>query len=340
MKRVLCATAVAAAVSWAGIPARAITVPASDMRQNLFESCFLNEKEGWMVGDLGRIYHTTDGAKTWERRDAAAGEGSLSFVSISCIDAQHLWAAGQKGLIARSNDGGKTWQTQSSGTERHLLDIAFSTPERGIAVGDFGTMLRTEDGGTTWSKIPLPHDTKLPPDVAEVVDPGDVVLYDIAFAGPDAMWVVGEFGVILASTDGGLTWHPQDSPVERSLFGVSFSDPQHGWAVGLESTLLATSDGGVTWHKQEVTTPKGFALALYDVKVRGSYGWAVGESGFLLNSKDAGETWQLVKVPVQMGSSWFRGVSLLPDGRGFLIGARGLVLAADRDTFTPLKQRF
>jgi len=30
---------------------------------------------------------------------------------------------------------------------------------------------------------------------------------------------------------------------------------------------------------------------------------------------------------------------LLADGRGFVVGARGLVLAADRDTFTPLKEQ-
>ena len=104
--------------------------------------------------------------------------------------------------------------------------------------------------------------------------------------------------------------------------------------------MLATVDGGISWKKQEVQTPKGFALALYDVQVRGNYGWAVGDNGFLLNSKDAGATWQPVQVPVQMGSAWFRGVSLLADGRGFVVGAKGLVLAADRDKFTAMKERF
>src|SRR5262249_6823828 len=163
------------------------------------------------------------------------------------------------------------------------------------------TLLRTEDGGTTWSKVALPADLKLPADVAEIVDPGDVVLYSVAFADADHAYAVGEFGTILASDDGGATWHQQPSSVETSLFGVSFADPQRGWAVGIEATLLATTDGGATWHKQTVETPKGFLLSLYDVQVRGNYGWAVGNSGFLLSSKDAGATWQLAKVSVQMG---------------------------------------
>lgn len=227
---------------------------ASDVRQNLYDTCVVNEHEGWAVGDLGRIFHTVDGAQTWELQNAGT---KRPFVSIACPDATHVWAAGQAGEIAHSSDGTKTWQMQNSGTNRQLLQIAFANTQRGLAVGDFGTILRTDDGGATWSKIALPDHIKLPPDVAEVVDPGDVTLYSVTFANADAAWIAGEFGVILASTDGGLTWHGQDSPVESSLFGVSFTDQQHGWAVGLEATLLATVDGGISWKKQEVQTPKG-----------------------------------------------------------------------------------
>jgi photosystem II stability/assembly factor-like uncharacterized protein len=247
---------------------------------------------------------------------------------------------GQAGEIVYSSDGGNTWKPQSSGTKRQLLDVAFANTQRGIATGDFGTLLRTDDGGTTWTKISLPEDTKLPADVAEVVAPGDIVLYGATFVDVEHAWIVGEFGTILVSADGGLTWRPQPSPVETTLFAVSFVDPQRGWAVGLESTLLVTADGGSSWRKTDIETPKGFSLALYDIQVRGNYGWAVGNSGLLLNSKDAGATWQLVSVPVQMRGSWLRGVSLLPDGRGFVCGARGLVLAADRDSFRPLRERF
>ena len=309
---------------------------ASDLRQNLFSVCYVSDQDGLMVGDLGRLFRTADGGKTWHYQSSPS---KRSFVALACPDKSHVWAVGQAGEIIFSNDGGVTWKPQQSGTERQLLDVAFATPQRGIAVGDFGTLIRTEDAGATWTKVPLPPDMKLPPDVADVVEPGDVVLYAATFADAEHGWAVGEFGVILATTDGGSTWHPQTSPIETSLFGVSFADAQRGWAVGIESTLLTTTDGGTSWQKTAVETPKGFAIALYDVQVRGNYGWAVGNNGYLLNSKDAGATWQLVKVPLQMGSAWLRGITLFPDGRGVIVGARGLVLSADRDKFTPSKER-
>lgn len=337
MKKLVCVVFAACIAAPGAVAGAADRVTAATIRQNLFSTCFVNEKEGWAVGDLGRVFHTTDGAKTWERQTLA---GTHSFVALTCPDSQHLWAVGQAGDVVQSSDGGKTWQPQKSGTNRQLLDVAFANTQRGVAVGDFGLLIRTEDGGNTWTKIALPEDTKLPADVAEVVAPGDIVLYSVSFVDPDHAWVVGEFGTILVSADGGASWRPQQSPVETTLFGVSFADQQRGWAVGLESTLLVTTDGGISWRKTDVETPKGFSLAFYDIQVRGNYGWAVGNSGLLLNSKDAGATWQLVNVPVQMRGSWLRGVSLLADGRGFVVGARGLVLAADRDSFTPLRERF
>ena len=337
VKHTLCAVAAAAAISCAQSGAAAQTLSAAEFRQNLFATCFISDQEGWVVADLGRTFHTVNGAKTWERLGASTKRAA---VSITCPDRDHLWAAGQAGLIWHSDDGGRTWQPQQSGATRQLLSIAFVNLQRGLAVGDFGRLLRTEDGGKTWTRIALPQNIKLPPDVAETVDPGDVVLNSIAFTDPDHVWIAGEFGVILASTDGGLTWESQDSPVQSTLFGIFFADQQRGWAVGLESTLLRTTDGGKTWQKQEIETPWGFSLALYDVAVRGTYGWAVGNSGLLLSSNDGGETWHLVNVPVEMGSAWLRGLSLLPDGRGYIVGASGLVLATDRDKYTPLKERF
>lgn len=315
------------------------TVEANRLRQNLYSTCFVTEDEGWAVGDLGRIFHTTNGGLSWEIQNAGT---KRPFVAVTCLDNQRLWAAGQAGQIAMTADGGKTWKTVTSGTDRQLLDIDFADANVGLAVGDYGRIIRTTDGGNTWSPVAVPPDTKLPPDIAEVVEPGDILFYAVHFADAQHAWVVGEFGVILASSDGGQTFVPQTSPVETTLFGVYFADAQRGWATGMEATLLQTTDGGVTWTKVPVETPKGFALALYDIAVDddSKVGWAVGNNGYLLNSMDAGQTWQRAQVSKQLGSVWFRGVSILPDGRGFAVGSNGMVVATDQKSHKALKERF
>jgi photosystem II stability/assembly factor-like uncharacterized protein len=306
------------------------------VRQNLYATCFASESVGLAVGDLGRIFHTTDGAKTWEIQTVGT---KMPFVAAACIDEKTAFIAGQAGQIAQTTDAGASWTLLKSGVERQLLDIAFVDGRTGIAVGDYGTILRTEDGGVTWSKVAVPADTQLPEEYFGIVDPGDIVIYSVAWGSPNTVTVVGEFGVILRSNDGGRSFQSQVSASDKTLFGVFFADDQRGWAVGMESTMITTTDGGVTWAPQQVKSPPGFSLALYDLEILGNVGWAVGNSGFLLTSTDAGLTWNLVDVPPQLGSYWFREVALLPGGKGFIVGSTGMVLTINGTTFTRNKDQ-
>lgn len=306
------------------------TEPVDDVRQNLFAACFLNDREGWVAGELGRVFHTTDGGKSFSRTATGTARGLLA---IACFPNKTIIAVGQLGLAIRSRDGGKTWENLPTNTKRTLLSVAFATPEIGVAVGDFGTIIRTTDGGTTWSTVAMPTEVNLPVDVAEVVQPGDVLLYDVTFTTSTRGIAVGEFGTIFVSDDAGGTWVSQKSPVEITLFGVGFTDTQRGWAVGLESVMVSTTDGGATWQRQEIPAPTGYFLALYDVAVVGKYGWAIGDRGLLMQTSDAGATWKLSDVPIRLAGTWFRGITITPDASGFIVGNRGIVLATQKDAF-------
>lgn len=336
MKRGVIVIACAALAAWVSSSAvwSAEKIGPSDLRPNLFGACFLNAQEGWVIGDRGRIFYTTDGGKTLERLDAGT---TRAFLSIACFPDKSLVLTGKSGIIYRSPNGGRTFEAQPSGVERNLVSVAFGDQRIGLAVGDAGTILRTQDGGSTWQKIPVPDDIPLPEEVADVVERSDILFYDVTFPTPDRAWIVGEFGVILASTDGGLTWTAQKNPVQSTLFGVAFADGDNGWAVGMSAVMLRTRDGGATWARVDIPKRPGFSLSLYTVAVRGHNAWAIGDSGFLLASSDGGETWKLVDVPIQLAATWLRGLSLTADGHGMITGADGLLMTTEGQTFTPLR---
>ncbi len=326
----------AAACSIAAVANAVDTVSPDAVRQNLFSACLLNENDGWAIGELGRAFHTADGGRTFVKSETNTHRGLLS---VACLPDGTVYVVGQAGLAMRSKDRGATWETLKTGAEKNLISVKFPTPDLGIAVGDFGTIIRTEDGGTTWTKIKLPDDVPLPEEAAEVVDPGDILLYDVAFPTPDRGWIVGEFGTIFTTTDGGKTWVAQKSPVESTLFGVAFTDVDHGWAVGIDSTMARTADGGATWERVKVPTRSGFPLAIYDVAVAGNYGWAIGDSGFLLHSSDGGASWTLTDLPIALAGNWFRGVSLTDGGTGLIVGANGLMLMTTGDQYRQLNKK-
>ncbi|MBM3241900.1 hypothetical protein FJZ31_36985 [Candidatus Poribacteria bacterium] len=90
----------------------------------------------------------------------------------------------------------------------------------------------------------------------EIVRRGDweTNFNDVHFVDARNGWAVGEDGVIAHTTDGGVTWTPQNSGTTNSLIGVDFVNANEGWIVGGNGTILHTINGGATWipHAHQV----------------------------------------------------------------------------------------
>ncbi len=315
-------------------PATGTPVTLREVRQGLFGACFASERDGWMVGELGRIFHTADGGETWERQEAGT---KRPFLAVACLDARTAWIAGKEGIVYGTTDGGATWSEARTGSARHVFGLAFANAARGHGIGDFGTMVHTEDSGHTWSVTRVPPEVELPASALDTgVDPGDVNLYAIAYGDADHAWVVGEFGTIMASDDGGRTFRQQHAPVESTLFGVSCTDAGHCWAVGIDGVILRTVNGGAAWTAETAPVAQ---RSFYDVVVQGQQGWIVGAAGTILRSGDGGASWTIEPLPIQLAANWIRAVTLGPGGRGLAVGAEGLVFRLHGATLERLGER-
>jgi photosystem II stability/assembly factor-like uncharacterized protein len=141
-----------------------------------------------------------------------------------------------------------------------------------------------------------------------------VSLWDVAFVDAQRGWAVGEGGTIVATTNGGATWTPQDSGTTAILRGVAFVDAQRGWTVGDNGTILVTTDGGVSWTAQI----QGTTWPLYDVVfLDAQRGWAVGEWGTIVATTDGGMTWT-AQDSATTRRLW--GVAFVDGQRGWAVG--------------------
>src|SRR5581483_3777188 len=82
-----------------------------------------------------------------------------------------------------------------------------------------------------------------------------------SFVDANTGTVVGEYGTIVRTTDGGNSWTIQANDTTQTLWDVSFTDVSHGTAVGEGGTIVTTTDGGANW----VTQPSGTTLQLRGV---------------------------------------------------------------------------
>jgi hypothetical protein len=83
---------------------------------------------------------------------------------------------------------------------------------------------------------------------ADPVASGIVTL--VTSVAPDSFWIAVDHGPLLASTDGGSTWAPQNLPASGGVMQLTFTNARYGWALLYTyGTLYRTSDGGVHWVK-------------------------------------------------------------------------------------------
>ena len=114
-------------------------------------------------------------------------------------------------------------------------------------------------------------------------------LYGTKFIDPEHGWVVGAFGVIAVTADGGQTWQTQPSKTTQQLYDVDFVDAKTGWAVGRQGVLLHTGNGGASWESQRSGTEQHlFSIDFVDAQ----HGVAVGDFGTILITADGGEHWE------------------------------------------------
>lgn len=159
-------------------------------------------------------------------------------------------------------------------------------------------------------------------------------IYGVDLVDHDEGWVVGAFGTIYHTRDGGRTWEAQHSGTKRNLFSVAFADRRHGWIVGAQATVLHTADGGKTWKVQKTPVPPEKHLFKV-VAIDAQHAWAVGDWGAIAMTADGGRHWE--------DRSLSRDVILycvsFPDARhGWIAGEFGTVLATSDGGKTWAKQ--
>ncbi len=119
---------------------------------------FINDDEGWVVGDAGLIGGTNDGGNHWKSL-AKTDESIYDTYSPNGVD---VWAVGSGGRIMHSPNGddfwwnssqdqgnNTVWNIQGAGlTTNFLRGVHFTSPTNGYVVGNGKTLLKyTEVSG-------------------------------------------------------------------------------------------------------------------------------------------------------------------------------------------------
>ena len=335
-------------------------------REDYYDAFVLDANNAWVSGGRGLILHVTNKGQDFAMLETGVQK---AIYEVDFATAEDGVAVGQDGIVLKTGDGGKTWNRIP--IELPLQDWQVAQPHyfavsRGAdaqhiwAVGPVGAIIRSQDGGETWENLSLWCDmsfdnfaTSDPADDPEStlrLNPCDVTLNGVSFPTNTDGWVAGEFGIILRTQDGGVTWQRQrnvhnlpkytrpELPEEEAirqripplyiedlfLIDVDFRSAQEGYVTGESGTLLQTTDAGETW----TNIPSGSFNTLLSVTAapdNNRSDFATGVLGTLASATS--DAWQLDEDVRQDVLTWIRTASFSADGQfGIACGGKGTVL--------------
>lgn len=303
------------------LPARAADLRTFD-DANLHAVQFIDEFEGWAVGDQGTIWHTMDSGKTWDRQPAAT-RATLTDVCMQDYRVGYVvgreslaFNPGSTGTVLWTREGGGRWHLQSRQFLPGLQQIHFDNADNGWVLGETSIanstgVLRSKDGGKQWNRLQGPRVAG--PLAGAAIAPGKSIV-----VGVDGYAALMQQGAIKAFN---VNW----------LSGTAIrdvgSDGTTTCLVGDQGQLRLSQDGGKTWNAPRLPIPVEAQRSwdFHSVSVVNGHIWVIGRPGsVVLHSWDSGKSWKIQRTgqPLPMNALAFADTR-----HGWAVGDMGTILA-------------
>lgn len=255
-----------------------------DQNASFMDLAILDANTCYAVGLKGLVYKTTDGGTTWNQQSTGSSDNITSVYAISGV----VYATTESGRILRNSDGA-SWESFSMeglfGNE-----VYFYNSSKGYLTGGVkGKIGISDNAGASWQIV----ETNYPGLIRKVQFVSETEGF--ALAQEYNKQSNSASGVVLKTTDGGVSWTKVHEEANGKLNDLNFTSATQGLIVGHNGLILKTTDG-VTFS----TVASGTTRSLNAVTSTNQYVfYAVGIKGTLLKSTNGGVTWSALANPGQ-----------------------------------------
>jgi len=283
------------------------------------------------VGEKGHIIYSDDRGQSWEQGDVPV---SVALTGVTFATGQHGWAVGHSGAVLHTSDSGSSWELQFDGMRAAELAIASKEEQISELEARIEQAPEDEKGDLEWALDDIYFTLE---NIQADMDVGPVNPFlDVWFENANHGFVVGAYGMMFRTKDGGKTWSdwaPKlDNPQSFHLNSITRITGGALVVVGEAGQIHVSVDGGDTWQRRESPYTGSFFGVLGTGQVNEIL--VFGLRGNTFHSTDIGRNWRV--VPNEGGSTINSG-AVTDDGRIILVGNGGAVLTSANggDSFRP-----
>lgn len=253
----------------------------SDLKQISYrynEMFFRTASIGYLVGNKGKIIRTPNAGHTWFSCVSPTKKDLLDVT----FQGKSGWAVGTTNTIIHSYDDGRKWEKQKSALKSKytLTGVAFLNDKIGWIVGyrihhskKYAVILCTKDAGATWTS-----------QTNNIVGGRDFLPRDVTVTAAGWVYIVGDRGAYLMTTDEGKKWNRKDQGYgkDMDILAISFGSATVGCYVGTNGILSMTYNAGLNWHNRSQPVG-GVARDITDVQMLSpTLGYATNPWGYVL----------------------------------------------------------
>ncbi|QSP96524.1 photosystem I reaction center subunit IV [Marinobacter salinisoli] len=280
------------------------------------------------IGERGHIIVSDDQGQSWTQAEVPV---SVTLTALDFASETHGWAVGHSGVVLHSDDSGSSWEVQFTGIQ--AAELAIESQEEAIAEMEEKVEAASGDekSDLEWALDDLYFSLE---NMQADLDIGPVNPFlDVLFLDEDRGFVIGAYGMLFHTADGGESWQDwsprMENPQNFHLNGIAEIAGGAMVIVGEAGQIHVSVDDGETWESREGPYPGSLFGVIGTGRVNEIL--AFGLRGTLLMSTDLGKNWTVLNS----GTTATLNDGFADDSRIVLVGTGGAVLVSGNagDTF-------
>ena len=240
------------------------------------------------VGSRGHILYSDDRGANWVQASVPV---SVLLTAVDFVSADKGWAVGHGGVILHSNDGGVNWVKQFDGNKAnesnieqakaYIAKLEFELDEAGGASSDLEYAIEDAEYAL--------EDAEADAEVGAAKP-----LLDVMFLDDKTGFVVGAYGFLFKTEDGGLTWANYGNRMDNlDRFHLNTIAALEGGTLligGEAGIMFRSADKGESWTTLDSPYDGSF-FGIIPLEGKGQ-ALAFGLRGNLFRTENAGSSWK------------------------------------------------